>query len=99
MSERLVGRCDCGHLTYLLSHREWCPCQDCHPDGRLYPSDPSGASVLGRRTLRRAPRERPRGSPRGSRGQQEAGASVEDWPPLDPDADAELVLGLTQEEG
>jgi hypothetical protein len=58
MADRLVGRCDCGHPTYLLAHAEWCPCEDCHPGGRLYRSDPSGAPTLAGTALPRTPRDR-----------------------------------------
>lgn len=100
MSERLPGRCDCGHRTYLLDHSEWCPCEDCHPGGRLYREDASGASGdrRARRTLRRAPRGALGcGSVPGSGTHERRGPEVEARPPFDPEADAEVRLGLTVE--
>lgn len=79
MSERLAGRCECGHRTYDLDRGEYCPCEGCHPGGRVF-STSTGASSAA--ALRWAPRERPRKRERPGRLRRakEAGAGLEDRP-------------------
>lgn len=80
MTDRLPGRCDCGHPTYDLGGSEYCPCHDCHPGGRLWRA--SGASGPAGPALRRAPAVRPRKRERPGRLRRakEAGAGLEDRP-------------------
>lgn len=97
MSERLIGRCDCGRRMDLLDHSEWCPCEYCHPGGR-HGSAPTGASSpsAGAPTLRWVPT--PRHPPEASRVRQaspgiwdEAGAGLEDRPRLPERKEGRLV--------